>query len=338
MRALGLVVPRPKGEAVRKKLLELGALDRQLEIRADAHSLILPLLRPVELGYEMRRVEFKELPGPPPDFRTIAKVPEKLRGQIPGSFDVLGHLAILKLPPALERYGKAVGQAILKTHASLRTVCVDRGVRGPRRLRELTVLAGESDTKTVYREHGLLYELDVSKVFFSPRLATERLRVASQVQPGEVVLDMFCGAGPFAMLIAKRARPERVYALDANPDAIEALQHNLQLNHLTSVEPRVGDARELVPTLPKVDRAIMNLPHAAFDYFPLGLRALKAAGHLHYYEVLERTGVEVREAALHSVAEGQGAELQVLVRHPVKSYSPTMDLFGFDLRISHKTS
>lgn len=336
MKALGLVVPRLKGEPLRKKLLDLGALDRRLEIRAEAHNLILPLLRPVELGYEMRRVEFKELPGPPPDYRTLVKVPEKLRSELPSSFDMLGQIAILKLAPSLERYGKAIGKAILRTHTSLRTICVDRGVRGPRRLRELTVVAGERNMATVYREHGLTYELDVAKVFFSPRLATERLRVATQVGRGELVLDMFCGAGPFAMLIAKRSAPERVYALDMNPDAIEALKHNLALNHLTTVEPQVGDVRELVPQLPKVDRIIMNLPKDAFEYFPLALGSLKPLGHLHYYEILERTEVAAREGALQSAAEAGGAELEVVARRPVKSYSPTMDLFGFDLLVKRR--
>ena len=42
----------------------------------------------------------------------------------------------------------------------------------------LEFLAGADKTETEYKEHGCRFKVDVVKAYFSPRLSTERLRVA----------------------------------------------------------------------------------------------------------------------------------------------------------------
>ena len=88
----------------------------------------------------------------------------------------------------------------------------------------------------MHREFGCQYHVDIAKAYFSPRLSHEHERVASLVQDGEVVVDLFAGVGPFSVLIGKRNPMAKVYAVDLNPDAVELLKVNVRVNR---VEGRV---------------------------------------------------------------------------------------------------
>jgi tRNA (guanine37-N1)-methyltransferase len=178
----------------------------------------------------------------------------------------------------------------------------------------------------------MVFKMDLGRVFFSPRLATERDNVSKQVQPGEVVMDMFAGIGPFSIMIAKSRSPKVVYAIDMNPAAIEFMKENIALNRVQGIEPILGDARDEVKKLEKADRIIMNLPHDASNYVPDALGALRPGGIIHYYEIMEDSGVKERLDGIADLARKEGRVMKELARRKVKSYSPTMTFYGFDLQ------
>src|SRR6266852_2812203 len=136
----------------------------------------------------------------------------------------------------------------MEVHPNVRAVFAKSGeVSGAERIMPLRYIAGENRTYTVHREHGCSFKVDLSKVFFSPRLSAEHQRIAHLVDKGERVVDMFTGVGPFAILIAKRVGDVRVEAIDANPQAIELVRENLRLNKVESkVHAHLGDARNIV--------------------------------------------------------------------------------------------
>src|SRR5207244_5720838 len=96
-------------------------------------------------------------------------------------------------------------------------------------------------------EFGLRYLVDVEHAYFSPRLGSERWRVARQVRPGEVVVDMFAGVGPYAILIARTRKPKSVHAIDANPAAVELLRENARRNRAETVVVHDGNGQERLP-------------------------------------------------------------------------------------------
>ena len=97
------------------------------------------------------------------------------------SFEVIGDIAVVA-----EDYDKKVGEAIMAVHKNVKTVLVPTSsVAGEFRVREFKVLCGENRTTTTYRENGMVYEMDLAKVYFSPRLSTERKRVADLVNDSE---------------------------------------------------------------------------------------------------------------------------------------------------------
>jgi tRNA (guanine37-N1)-methyltransferase len=143
---------------------------------------------------------------------------------------------------------------------------------------------------------------------------------------------MFAGIGPFSIMIAKTHSPKKVYAIDMNPEAIAYMKENLALNKVTNVIPVEGDAREKIVELEQADRIIMNLPHDASGFVTEAVRSLKPGGIVHYYEIMEEPQVQQRLSEIADLAVREGRVMKELARRRVKSYSPTLNFYGFDLQ------
>jgi tRNA (guanine37-N1)-methyltransferase len=332
MDSLCVVVPKKKAEPIRRRLMEKGVLRRDLQVKSDAKLVYLPVTQRVDLGFPVETSEFKEIEEAIKDYRVLLDVPEDVRDHLPSSYDTLGSIAIVKMADEVVPYAKDVGRAIIATQKAIKTVCIDSGVVDLYRTRSIKVVAGDKETETIHKEFGLSFKLDVSKVFFSPRLSAEREIVTKQVVSGEVVVDMFAGIGPFSIMIAKTRSPKVVYAIDINPDAIQYMEDNIALNKVQGVVPMLGDARTKVLELEKADRIIMNLPHDAREFVPDAIRALKPGGIIHYYEIMEEPNVKERTDQIADAAVREGRTMKVLAMRKVKSYSPTMNFYGFDIQ------
>ncbi|RLI09176.1 hypothetical protein DRO32_01185, partial [Candidatus Bathyarchaeota archaeon] len=198
-----------KAHAVLKRM---GLLDGSFSPLRREDAVFFPLVRePRQSELEALAGEVGELEVLKAYFRAREKprglleilsrsLPPELLPEAPRSFDVVGDIAIVELPEALWPYRRAVGEAIMGVQKSVRLVLAKGGpVSGPFRLRELIPIAGSGPTETIHREHGCSFRLDVARVYFSPRLSYEHARVASQARPGELIVDMFAGVGPFSI-------------------------------------------------------------------------------------------------------------------------------------------
>ncbi len=285
---------------------KLGLTSRQLKIQQDANYIYIPLINQPD------EAEFAKLQSLLPNFELETKVfakkkpqsqalhqvlkdqlPPSLLATVPRALDIIGDVAIIDIPTELETYKQFIGEALLETHKNVRTVMAKiSAVMGTYRLRELEVIAGENQTTTIHKEHGCQYHVNVATAYFSPRLATEHNRVATLVKKGEIVVDLFSGVGPFAVLIAKKNTDAKVYAVDINPEAVELLQKNIRLNRLDNrVVSIEGDARKIVEEklLGVADRVIMNLPETALEFVDVACKAVKPSGGIvHYYSFIRR--------------------------------------------------
>ncbi len=310
-----VVVPRAEGETTRRALVEAGLMATGLKIRSDEACLYLPvvpglddrILSQVAPGCQVSECEFEE--------SERRKSVEDLIGFAP-SYEIIGDIAV-----TTEDYDRKVGEAIMAVHSNVKTVLVPvTGVVGEFRVREFKVLCGENRTTTTHREHGFVFEMDLAKVYFSPRLSTERKRVVDQVTDLEFVVDMFAGVGPFAIPVAKRAM--YVVAVDKNPAAYEYLQKNIRLNHVKNIEAACMDARDLKLPQP-ADRVIMNLPHSAFDFLDKAFELVRSGGIIHYYDIRPETEIfEGIVGKVRSKASDCGCLIEILNKRIVRSYSP----------------
>jgi tRNA (guanine37-N1)-methyltransferase len=219
--------------------------------------------------------------GLPEDLAGV--IPEKERTSVPRRYDVIGDIAILSLPGELHEYRFEIAETITGKRKHINTV-LDKVsmVDGEKRLATFELLSGSS-TITTHREYGVLYRLDVTRVFFNPCLASERQRVTSQVCPGESVVVPFAGVGPFVIPVAKKG--SFVVAIENNPDALHWLSQNINLN---KVRDRVmvinGDARD--PSAyheGEFDRAIIPAPYGTDTMTEEISPIIRKGGMIHFY-------------------------------------------------------
>ena len=209
-------------------------------------------------------------------------------GEIYNSFDIVGDIAIIRLPSPSRVIAETAANAIMNRHRNIKTVLLQASpVSGDLRLRSLKYVSGENKTSTVHREFGCSFSVDLAECYFSPRLSHERMRIAKIVEPNETIVNMFAGVGCFSIVIAKHANPTKVFSIDVNPAATHFMQENIRLNRVYGkVIPLLGDSKEIVTSqLQQVaDRVLLPLPEKALEYLPCAVSALKVPkGWIHYY-------------------------------------------------------
>ncbi len=278
---LALRAPRARGEEVRRRLLRRGLLDPTRRAAKEGDAILFPLRSRPRLPPRGTRVVEAHL-----DLRERALAEESLR-ELPLGAEIIGDLALLKVhedrPTTPEEERKAA-EALLRARPRLKTVLrPETAVSGDYRTRSFKVVAGESRTTTLYRENGFAFHVDLARAYFSPRLASERARLAALVGPGEAVADLMAGGGYLAVQLARRAR--RVVACDSNPAAVELLRRNVALNRAANVEIREGDFRRAMSD-EGANRAVLDFPTNPAPFLEAARRALRPGGTLHVYSVV----------------------------------------------------
>lgn len=116
------------------------------------------------------------------------------------------------------------------------------------RVPEFEVLAGDPSLVTEIKQHGATFRLDYGLVYWNSRLEGEHRRLFAQFKPGQVVVDMFAGIGPFAIPAAQQGCA--VFANDLNPDSVKYLRLNSEINKVKdSVKVYNMDARDFMRKL-----------------------------------------------------------------------------------------
>ncbi|MHB8603743.1 MAG: class I SAM-dependent methyltransferase [Thermoplasmatota archaeon] len=342
MNAPALRVPRHDGERVRRALLDAGLLRLDLKVRVAGDEVLLPLARDVP-DFEGRRAttaEFEAQKTPPPAWQQVVRgIPEALVAELPSSFDVIGDVVLFKVPRSLEAHAREIADAMLATIPNARCIALDHGVEGELRVRRLEVLAGSERSETVHVENGVRLRVDPATCYFSPRLATERKRVADLVAPGERVLDLFAGVGPFAIVIARHAKPARVDAVDLNAEAVRYMRENIVVNKVDGVVfAHEGDARvlagEYAGASERFDRVITNLPHGAHAFLEAVMPLVKSGGTWHYHCIQSEDDLARHLGELGARSRAMGRELSVTARREVRTYSPSERHFAVDFAVA----
>jgi tRNA (guanine37-N1)-methyltransferase len=202
--------------------------------------------------------------------------------------DIIGDIAILKVPNEFQGEKRHIAESLLDLAPNIRVVLEQIApVSSQFRIRKLQWLEGEYRTETVHSEFGCLYKVNVETTYFSPRLSSERKRIADLVSRGECVVNFFAGVGSFSIMIARHSHPSIVYSFDINAAAVHYHSINNALNRVRdSIDVICGDANRLVAAslVGRADRVLLPLPELAFESLPIAKNALKnESGMVHCY-------------------------------------------------------
>ena len=211
---------------------------------------------------------------------------EKESEELFSAFDQIGDIIVVRIPDSLVSKKKIIGKTLLDQVKTANSVFYQSSaVEGDFRTRNLELLAGNDKTETEYKEYGCRFIVDVEKAFFSPRLSTERERIANLVKDGEVIINMFGGVGMFSIMAAKKKKCT-VFNIDVNPIASQLCEKNVKRNKLLgSVISINGDAAQTISSQfeSKGDRTLMLLPERSDEFLDSAIFATKNNGIIHYY-------------------------------------------------------
>lgn len=273
-----------EAEKVKLKLLKSGVLSKEYGVARDENYVYFPIIKKIN-GFDIMNKEL-ERKGKLSYVDLLKKeLNDKEFSIVNKSYDIMGDIAILEIDKELLKKKRAIANALLKTNKNIRTVVRKvGGHEGKLRLQKYELLAGKKNFKTLHKENGIILKLDIRKVYFSPRTANERLRVAKLIKDGEDVLVMFSGISPYEITFAKHSKSRNIFGIEMNKDACKYTKENLQLNNVNKVKLFCGDVRKILPKLrKKFDRIVMPLPKYSSEFLGLALDYLEKNGVVHFY-------------------------------------------------------
>ena len=315
-------VPLKELNDTRIKLMENGQMNMEYKIKAEKDYGYIPVNEDI-IGYDTVDIELEEIKKVPHNFAELLE-DELTSDEIEAlrtSFDTIGDIVILEIPDDLIDKKQKIGDAALEFTKRRSIYMKKSAIKGTTRIRDLEFLSGIDDSVTIHKEHGARLKLDVRQVYFSPRLATERKRVMESVNDGEEILDMFCGIGPFPIVIARNKNVD-ITAVDINSKAIKYLDENIQLNKLkVNIKTYCGDIGEVSKSFNcKFDRIIMNLPGLAYTFLDLAVDLIKDGGIINYYEFSDSYEQGIKR--LKSACLKKNKNVEIINCRKVKSTSP----------------
>ena len=255
------------------------------------------------------------------------KLSKKEFSLLVSSFDTLGNIAIIEIPKGLKKKEKIIGSALLALNKNIKTVCKKTGAhKGKYRIEPIRIIAGEKNTLATYRESACTFKIPLGKVFFSPRLGTERLRISKQIKPGEIIGAFFAGVGPFPIVFARNSPMQKAVAIELNPVAVKWLKENVRLNKLENkIEIVKGDVKRIVPKKFKraFDRVVMPLPKGAESFLREAMLSIKKKGGIiHFYAFVSSADPFTEPIKkIEAVAKKLKRKVRVLFKRQVRTFS-----------------
>lgn len=251
------------------------------------------------------------------------------------AFDVIGSKdkAVAIIDSRVENE-KKIAQDILKRHKNVKSVLKKRSGRaGVYRIYDLKLVAGSRDTEVIHKEHGYLLKLDPKKVYFSPREATERKRIAEKVKSKENVLVMFSGIGPFAIAIAKKRPKANIVAIEINLDGVLYAEKNINLNKIKNVKNYCWDVKD-ARYLGKFDRIVMPLPETAVEFLDSAFLCSKKGTVIHLYGIsTEQKRFSDLKKKVKEIAKTFNIKYKIISEQKVLPYAPNMLKVRLDIKV-----
>lgn len=267
----------------------------------------------------------------------------ELVDELPSKWEKLGDLALLpRTCMASPEWGclkqplwRAVASALGLNRLAMQAPIANTGTRDS----QARLLLGDHGW-VQHKEGGVIYSFDVTKCMFSSGNTTERQRMGRMQCAGETVVDLYAGIGYYTLPFLCKAGAAHVIACEWNPNAVEALHKNLQLNGVTDrCQVIEGDC---TLTAPKgiADRVSLGLLPSSQGGWETALAALKPeqGGWLHLHHNV--TDTEEARCCLQTLESLQKLvkqlkrDWQLRLAHVerVKWYAPHIRHLVFDIQ------
>ena len=276
------------------------------------------------------------------EFLTSVGVPERGHlDDLPKRWEKFSDVALLQRSAFTHTRWDGLGQAGL-WEAVAEGLSVSRlgrkgEVSGDFRESNAELLLGEDDV--VERiENGCRFEYPFCSIMWSQGNFSERVRVTTLVERGDVVADLFSGQGYFTIPILVHTEAAHVHAFEWDPRGILALDRNLEINSVSErCTIHVGDSREAgADSIPGgADRVLLGLLPSSHGGYAAALRVLKREGgtlHVHGLGGNQESWANQVEDALRAIEPGVLLERLAITKGVSKA--PRWEHLVLDVRVS----
>ena len=311
-------------DSKRKELRDKGWLSHEYKIKREENTAFIPLRKEAHVSGSKGTRLVSKLMTPVQkvlDYREqLAKIlSTEEQAYAPHAFDLIGDICLLRLDERLVSKPKTtqkIGAIFLNCIPSIHAVYTRTGeYEGELRTQKVQYLAGRCSTETMHHENGIKLLLDIEKVYFSVRSATERMRIANQVVAGEKIIIMFSGCSPYECCLGKNSPAAKIVGIELNQIAHQYGLVNCALNKLEEkVTLYCGDVRRIVPQMQKqkggtkrgaemvrFDRIIMPLPRTAENFLDLIPLIAKKGTTIHLYQFGEWGSTAILKKKCHTI-------------------------------------
>ncbi|MBU0757394.1 MAG: class I SAM-dependent methyltransferase family protein [Nanoarchaeota archaeon] len=322
---LTIKAPLKDAQKVKSLLLEKGLLDERYQLKKTKTDIFLPIVKRFNTAYKITEVKLEKR-EPKQDLKS--RLSETLSKQemttLKTSMDTVGDIAIIELDSGLEKKGKRIAEEFLKQSKSIKTVLKKKGSHeGEFRVQKYEYLAGDKKFETIHVENNCRIMLDVNKVYFSMRLATERKRIMQHVKKGERILVMFSGCAPYPCVLSKNTEANEIIGIEINPEGHEYGLENVGLNKLKNVRLHCGDVKKIVPKLEGTfDRILMPLPRTAEDFLDTALSVAKKGTIIHFYNFQKQDEFHLAAKKAEKACKKAGFKCKILRTVKCGQHSP----------------
>ena len=252
------------------------------------------------------------------------------------AYDRVGDILITTIPPSLESKEQLLGNTLLELHPGVKVVVKRVGTHsGQFRTRTYRILAGEQRFTTLHKENGLFFHLDLQSVYYSVRMAGERLRIARLVGSDEKIGVIGSGVGSFPLTLAQHGIDCEIVGIEKNPIAHHYALTNVAANKTPSlVQCLQGDAFDLLPSQNRrYDRLLTCIPLESSCLLDLALDHLKSGGTLHHYEMVSGGNIEKSLQEIERSCLQRSLTIQSLEYHRCGHCGPNSFRYCFTLTI-----
>ncbi len=296
----GVVVTNKNAEKV-LDFLKTGYLHPSFKVKKGQNFLIFPVVD----DFDMKKakpiskwIKFVDDKFPAKnvslDFKIEAEkiLSDEEKPHLKTAYDLVGKIAILEFDDLVRPKAKKVAEILLKCNKNVETVVMKKGKHeGELRIQDYEIIAGKKTMVAKHKESGCILNVELNKVYYSARSATERMRVASMVKPGEKILVMFSGCAPFVCVFAKNTDARSILGIELNKDGHKYGLMNIAENRITNAELICGDVRKVCPKLREekkvFDRIAMPLPKTAEEFLPEAFMVSKKGTIIHLYDFVD---------------------------------------------------
>jgi tRNA wybutosine-synthesizing protein 2 len=315
LKNLAVEIPESKAENFLKIIIKGNKLKKDLQIFKENGFVYVPITDSIkEITYSQSIRDFREKKT-----NTIYQIlrdflnneANKIGWQRIGNAVIFGSFF-----PQITDVSNRLVESNLASQVYLNTGTVSGSSRKPQH-----VLISGTASETTYKENGVEFVINPSKIMMSKGNIVERGNRLFKNVKTERILDMFSGIGYFSLPMSKNASVRRIDCIDINRDALHYLKKAANLN---KVQDKIFcfemDCRNYVCNN-KYDLIIMgNFKSKCYLNAALGHARNGTMITLHHLEMSQNT----INSPMEIMKSGRrlGYTLSLIDSHKVKSYSP----------------